>query len=968
MRARLGFLSGMWYIFSMLKLSISKSGLFLLCVFLFVLSSFGAQAASYRYVKVEGKRLMVDFAQTGTYTPFFIKGAGYQPYPIGRYNTDWGYPSGSLRSPNIPNMFADPDILTRDFALLKTMNANTVRIWTGNDTRDPVNWPGRFPNMITSTTLDNAKTYGIRVIAGFYVNAADAISTDAKKTDAVTRFTAYVTGLKDNAGLLFWAIGNEDNLSLNASQYPAWYALVDRMAAAAHTAEGEYYHPVAIVNGDVLNIGNATYGTTDSQMPHLDIWGANVYRGISFGTLFSEYQAKSAKPFWVAEFGLDAYNSGSYSTPDAGGEDQATQSLWDGKLWDEIALNSDTAIGGTMMEYSDEWWKPYEWQCSDSAACNSRQDHFGYITSNAPDNFWHEEWWGLMKISRNADPTKVDVMTPRLAYTTLQAKFAKSVFPPVMTAITDKAVYIGQPLQFTVSATDPEGRALVLTARMANGNALSTIGATFTDNGNGSGVFRWTPSMTTPVNPYSVQFIATDPFGLTDTKTALITVTANTTPLSTYALWRDFKWGAGVDPVIYGPSVDTDGDGLVNLLEYMANMDPRVNNPSSDMMQYYFVAGTNGQKYFTVKLRRNKAVTDYVYSPAASTNLVTYTENYFKTPVTTQSIDTNTEWVLYTDAQSTVQAPSKFYRVSVKTAGTASAAGVEVMRFQASANPGIVYQRLAVEKVGGGSVVSGDAGIDCGDICFADVLSNTTVTLTAAASAHNHFDGWSGACAGTGPCVVKLDAAKTVGASFSPELYCGDGAVNGAEQCDGVNLNGQTCQGQGFDAGTLQCSSSCGLDTAGCFNYQCTGVPPANASVCAGDGSGLKAMTPYTLSAACTAVKKCEAVCNAQYQFLNGACARIVSTPAGVRAVAVTGRVVLLTWQPSTDLLRKALYYTVSVSTDGKTFVSAGRTEWPVLVISGLKPLTRYYFRVQASDAAGNVSEASAAVPLTTIR
>jgi Protein of unknown function (DUF1566) len=47
-------------------------------------------------------------------------------------------------------------------------------------------------------------------------------------------------------------------------------------------------------------------------------------------------------------------------------------------------------------------------------------------------------------------------------------------------------------------------------------------------------------------------------------------------------------------------------------------------------------------------------------------------------------------------------------------------------------------------------------------------------------------------------------------------FVCGNGVVEGSEQCDGSNLNGQTCQTESFSGGTLTCNSSCALDTSGC--------------------------------------------------------------------------------------------------------------------------------------------------------
>jgi hypothetical protein len=38
---------------------------------------------------------------------------------------------------------------------------------------------------------------------------------------------------------------------------------------------------------------------------------------------------------------------------------------------------------------------------------------------------------------------------------------------------------------------------------------------------------------------------------------------------------------------------------------------------------------------------------------------------------------------------------------------------------------------------------------------------------------------------------------------------CGDGIVNGTEQCDDADLNSQTCQTQGYQNGSLSCNADC---------------------------------------------------------------------------------------------------------------------------------------------------------------
>lgn len=45
---------------------------------------------------------------------------------------------------------------------------------------------------------------------------------------------------------------------------------------------------------------------------------------------------------------------------------------------------------------------------------------------------------------------------------------------------------------------------------------------------------------------------------------------------------------------------------------------------------------------------------------------------------------------------------------------------------------------------------------------------------------------------------------------------CGNGVIEGSEQCDGTNLGGATCESLGYGAGTLGCSSQCRYDVAGC--------------------------------------------------------------------------------------------------------------------------------------------------------
>ncbi len=106
--------------------------------------------------------------------------------------------------------------------------------------------------------------------------------------------------------------------------------------------------------------------------------------------------------------------------------------------------------------------------------------------------------------------------------------------------------------------------------------------------------------------------------------------------------------------------------------------------------------------------------------------------------------------------------------------GTASCQIEMVADMEVSAEfTAIPQQSLSVTKTGGGqgAVTSSPEGIDCGDTCVGQFDEGSTVTLTAGAAAHFHLAGWSvagdpGACQGTDPCEVTMDAAKQVSADF----------------------------------------------------------------------------------------------------------------------------------------------------------------------------------------------------------
>ncbi|MES2223579.1 MAG: peptidoglycan-binding protein [Patescibacteria group bacterium] len=136
---------------------------------------------------------------------------------------------------------------------------------------------------------------------------------------------------------------------------------------------------------------------------------------------------------------------------------------------------------------------------------------------------------------------------------------------------------------------------------------------------------------------------------------------------------------------------------------------------------------------------------------------------------------------------------------------------------------------VAKSGSGNGVVMSTPAGIACGSTCSSSYSSGTTVTLTASADAGSTFSGWSGACSGTGPCVVTLDNDTTVTATFTLNTYAlnvilvGDGMITSTPA--GIAC-GSTCS-HSFASGsivTLTASPGIGATFLGWTGGGCSGT------------------------------------------------------------------------------------------------------------------------------------------------
>jgi hypothetical protein len=147
------------------------------------------------------------------------------------------------------------------------------------------------------------------------------------------------------------------------------------------------------------------------------------------------------------------------------------------------------------------------------------------------------------------------------------------------------------------------------------------------------------------------------------------------------------------------------------------------------------------------------------------------------------------------------------------------------------------FATLSATRNGAGAgaarVASTPAGIDCGAACSADFLKGTGVTLVVSGAG---FTGWSGACQGTGSCVVALGTDTAVSAAFSgvpvtanlTVSRTGSGAGTVTSTPAGIDC-GSTCSAR-FAQGSVQLTatpaagSSFAGWTSGTGNASCAGT------------------------------------------------------------------------------------------------------------------------------------------------
>lgn len=324
--------------------------------------------------------------------PFFVKGMNWDYFPIG---TNYSYSFWNQSDEFIQTA------LQEEMGLLKNMGVNSIRVYTGI----PKKWIEYiYSNFGIYTMLNHSfGRYGLTIDGVWKPNT----NYGDKKTQELLlqEVKELAESYKNTPGLLLFLLGNENNYGLfwegaetedipvkdrkSTQKAESMYKLFNEAARTMKSIDSN--HPIAICNGDLLFLDIIA-----RDCPDIDIFGTNVYRGISFTDLYDRVKNEYGKPVLLTEFGSDAFNALSNT------EDQNMQAQFLKGNWKEIYENAHGAgkagnsIGGYTFQFSDGWWKFGQTKNLDVHDQNASWSNGGYYFDYSPnENNMNEEWFGI---------------------------------------------------------------------------------------------------------------------------------------------------------------------------------------------------------------------------------------------------------------------------------------------------------------------------------------------------------------------------------------------------------------------------------------------------------------------------------------------------------------------------------------------------------------------------------------------
>ncbi|HSW54119.1 MAG TPA: glycoside hydrolase family 2 TIM barrel-domain containing protein, partial [Ignavibacteriaceae bacterium] len=413
-------------------------------IFFITLTTVSAQVERVSIVNDEGgSKLQINGKD------FIVNGMNWDYFPIG---TNYTYSLWAKSDDFIKRA------LHSEMSLLRNMGVNVIRVYTGIQPK----WVEYiYKNYGIYTVLNHSfGRYGV-TIDGVYVPNTDY--ADPKTREVLLKeLNSLAQEFNDVPGLLMWLLGNENNYGLfwggaETEDIPVGETLESVRARHMYKLFNEGIleikkfdsnHPVSICNGDLLFIDIIA-----EEVPDMDVFGTNVYRGISFTDLFDQVKEKLDAPLLFTEFGSDAFNALEMR------EDQLMQTRYKLGNWKEIYQhaygNGKTGIslGGMTFQFSDGWWKYLQDSNLDVHDTHASWSNGGYSEDYVEgENNMNEEWFGICA----KGPTDLSghyELYPRAAYYALMDIHKINPFDKEMDAVAiEQLVNKMDPMQYALKA------------------------------------------------------------------------------------------------------------------------------------------------------------------------------------------------------------------------------------------------------------------------------------------------------------------------------------------------------------------------------------------------------------------------------------------------------------------------------------------------------------------------------------
>ncbi len=343
-------------------------------------------------IRVKSRQLLING------TPFVIKAVCYSPIPKGksaRNNSDV-----ILLHPTASDLV----LIEGDFKMMRAAGINTIRTY--------------FP-ITDQRILDLLLKYHLKTIVPVFNSLAFIPFSEMTK-----KISEIASVLKNHPSTLIWEIGNEwnyNNFYSAETKTPNAHTSLELLnIAIAAVKSQDTVHPISTVLGDLPKEESFWKSLPDAQ---IDLYGSNIYDGLTFGDRLNRWKKISNKPLYIAEFGANAFSDITHS------EDDKSQAVALQSLLTEIqnnlsATNGDNVlVGGAVFEFCDEWWKGDgspsvhgangfylimdkkgvpKLRSYPSDLFNDR--NIPKIFGPYPDQIFHEKWWGIVDLGRHKRP------------------------------------------------------------------------------------------------------------------------------------------------------------------------------------------------------------------------------------------------------------------------------------------------------------------------------------------------------------------------------------------------------------------------------------------------------------------------------------------------------------------------------------------------------------------------------------